>query len=372
LLAQIVKRASGQSFRAFTGTRIFEPLGMKNTHFRDDHAEIVKAMAYGYVPAADTFKLSITNFDTVGATSLLTTVEHLALWDENFYNPRVGGRQLIDQMLERGKLNSGESIDYAFGLTHGKYKGLAFVDHGGSDAGYRSDLLRFPDQHFSVACLCNLSINPSQLTREVADIYLAKELKPGPAKPDEPTARLTAEQLAGKVGIYYNPDGDMIRRIILRNGSLRALQGVTGTGVELRPLSDTRFRPAAQAVEIRFEPQGSGRMRWINVPDSGAKPVVYERAEEFKPTPAELAEYVGQYQSDEIEPVYRMAVQDGKLVLERLKSRASPLEPAIRDLFTNPVGNIRFVRDAHGNVAGFILNRGRILNFRFRRATGSR
>jgi len=372
LLAQIVKRVSGQSFRAFTTARIFAPLGMKNTHFRDDHAEIVKGMAYGYVPSADTFKLSITNFDTVGATSLLTTVEDLALWDENFYNPRVGGRQLISQMLERGKLNSGELIDYAFGLTHGKYKGLATVDHGGSDAGYRSDLLRFPDQHFSVACLCNLSINPSQLTRQVTDIYLAKELKPEPAKPEEPAAKLTEAQLAAKVGIYYNPDGDVIRRIILQNDSLRMLQGMAGAGALLKPLSDTRFRPEGQTVEIRFEPVGTGGMRWIDVPDSGAKPVAYERAEEFKPTPAQLADYVGQYQSDEIEPVYRMAIQDGKVVLERLKSGPSPLAPAIKDLFTNPLGNIRFVRDAQGKVAGFILNRGRILNFRFKKAAGNR
>ena len=370
LLAQIVKRVSGQSFRAFTTARIFEPLGMKNTHFRDDHAEIVKGMAYGYVPSFDTFKLSITNFDTVGATSLLTTVEDLALWDENFYNPRVGSRQLISQMLEPGKLNNGEALDYAFGLTLGKYKGLNFVDHGGSDAGYRSDLIRFPDQHFSVACLCNLSINPSQLARQVADIYLAKELKPDPAKPEEPAAKLTEAQLAGKVGIYYNPDGDVVRRIILQGGSLRALQGVAGTGVELKPLSDTRFRPVGQAVEIRLEPVGAGAMRWIDVPDSGAKPIAYERAEEFKPTPAQLADYVGQYQSDEIEPNYRMAIRDDRLVLERMKSGPSPLAPAIKDLFTNPLGNIRFVRDSQGKVTGFILNRGRILNFRFKKAAG--
>lgn len=370
LLAQIVKRVSGQSFRAFTTARIFEPLGMKNTHFRDDHAEIVKGMAYGYVPSFDTFKLSITNFDTVGATSLLTTVEDLALWDENFYNPRVGSRQLISQILEPGKLNNGKALDYAFGLTLGKYKGLNFVDHGGSDAGYRSDLIRFRDQHFSVACLCNLSINPSQLARQVADIYLAKELKPDPAKPEEPAAKLTEAQLAGKVGIYYNPDGDVVRRIILQGGSLRALQGVAGTGVELKPLSDTRFRPVGQAVEIRLEPVGAGAMRWIDVPDSGAKPIAYERAEEFKPTPAQLADYVGQYQSDEIEPNYRMAIRDDRLVLERMKSGPSPLAPAIKDLFTNPLGNIRFVRDSQGKVTGFILNRGRILNFRFKKAAG--
>jgi len=117
---------------------------------------------------------------------------------------------------------------------------------------------------------------------------------------------------------------------------------------------------------------GAGGMRWIDVPDSGAKAVVYERAEEFKPTPAQLTDYVGQYQSDEIELIYRMAIQDGKLVLERLQSRPSPLEPAIRDLFTHPLANIRFVRDAQGKVTGFILNSGRILNSRFRRVTGSR
>lgn len=50
----------------------------------------------------------VTNFDTAGATSLLTTVEDLALWDENFYNPRVGGtgaqrerRDLLRRAMEK-------------------------------------------------------------------------------------------------------------------------------------------------------------------------------------------------------------------------------------------------------------------------------
>ncbi len=246
------------------------------------------------------------------------------------------------------------------------------MDHGGSDAGYRSDLLRFPDQHLSVACLCNLSINPSQLTRQVADIYLAGELKPEPAKPEAPAVKLTETQLAAKLGIYHNPDGDVIRRIALQGGSLRMLPGMTGSGIALTPLSDSRFRPAGQQVEIRFEPQAAGGMRLIDTPDSGAKPAVYERAEEFKPDPAQLADYAGQYQSDEIEPVYRMTVQESRLVLERLKSRPSPLQPAIRDLFTNPLGNIRFTRDPQGQVTGFILNRGRVLNFRFKKAGNPR
>lgn len=92
LLGQIVKRISGQSLREFTTNRIFKPLGMNDTHFRDDHTEIVKHIAYGYTgTAAGGFRLYPTNFDTVGATGLLTTVEDLAKWDDNFEHPRVGG-----------------------------------------------------------------------------------------------------------------------------------------------------------------------------------------------------------------------------------------------------------------------------------------
>src|SRR5439155_644378 len=143
LLAQNVKRVANQSFREFTTTRIFEPLGMTNTHFRDDHAEIVEHIAYGYAEGKGrgVYRLSVTNFDTVGATSLLTTVEDLAHWDENFYHPRVGGPTLVSQQLERGKLASGKELDYAFGLVHGKYRGLSTIDHAGADAGYRADLL---------------------------------------------------------------------------------------------------------------------------------------------------------------------------------------------------------------------------------------
>jgi CubicO group peptidase (beta-lactamase class C family) len=150
LLAQVVKHVSGQSFRAFTSNRLFLPLGLSHTHFRDDHAEIVKDMAYAYAYHNGGFDLSVTNFDTVGATSLLTTVEDLALWDENFYAARVGGEALIKQLQERGYLNDGTQLSYAAGLEIGKYRGLNIVSHAGADAGYRANLIRFPDQHFSV------------------------------------------------------------------------------------------------------------------------------------------------------------------------------------------------------------------------------
>ena len=109
-------------------------------------------------------------------------------------------------------------------------------------------------------------------------------------------------------------------------------------------------------------------MRLTEVPDSGAKPTSYMRVEEFKPTAAQLQEYAGTYRSQEIEPVYRIRVQEGKLVLNRLKSKAAELQPALKDVFTTSVGSLRFLRNSAGRVTGVVLNAGRVLNFRFYKA----
>lgn len=381
LMALIVKRVSGMSFREFTTKNIFEPLGMKNTHFRDDHAEIIKNNAYGYSqenPSAP-FRLSITNFDTVGATSLHTTVEDLARWDENFYHPIVGGQALVDQMLQRGKLNNGEELDYAFGLVHGKHKGLKTIGHGGADAGYRSDMTRFPDQHFSVAVLCNSAdTNPSNLAEQVADIYLEKEIQAAapPAKPpsiplvNSAEVALTEPQLARFVGLYWNSDDDQYVKTYLKQGKLRAL-AFGDNDFTLKPANETLFHladlPFGDQVNIRFEPAAKEKT-WRIVQSFGdGKPSIFEAVTEFTPNAQELAEYVGAYGSEEIDPIYRITIQDGKLMLLRLKHKPVQLTSNVQDVFSSSAGTVRFTRDSKRKVNGFRLSSGRILNFRFAR-----
>ncbi len=364
LLAQIVKRVSGQSLREFTTSHIFEPLGMKNTHFRDDHAEIVKNIADGYSPARDSFELSVTNFDTVGATSLMTTVEDLALWDENFYNPKVGGPALIQQLLERGKLNNGQQLDYAFGLVVAPYRGLATVGHGGADAGYRSDIVRFPDQHFGVACLCNLArANPSDLTRKVAEIYLAKEMKPAETAPaaEEKGVPLTPEQLNGKAGTYLDLESNDTFRIIAKEDKLRISWGWEGDGTELKAVGENHFRLSSAPVEFTFE---SGKLLFK---EGVADPRVFTSVPAFTPSASQLNEYAGFYSSEEIDPLYTFKVEQDKLVLHRLKHEPDELHPVTRDFFAGPIGNIRFTRDAKGKISGFVLSTGRIKNMKFQK-----
>jgi len=376
LLAIIVKRVSGVSFREFTTKNIFEPLGMAHTHFRDDHEEVIKHDALGYERDGDgkPFRMSLTNFDTAGATSLHTTVEDLQLWDENFYHPRVGGPALIEQMLHRDKLNNGELQDYASGLAIGKYRGLPTVGHGGADAGYRSDITRFPDQHFGVSVLCNAAeANPGGLINQVADILLAKDFKTPAAAPAKETAKaaqipLTADQLTAIAGLYLNRESDDFSRITMKDGKLLFEVGRDDLH-ELQQFAPSRFHiagvPWSDSVELHFAPAQAGKPSSMEQIYEGGKPDVYESVPIFEPTAAQLAEFTGAFVSEEIDPVYRITLQDGKLTLNRLKQKPDTLSPATTDVFTGDIGALRFTRDDRKQISGFILDADRIQNFRF-------
>jgi CubicO group peptidase (beta-lactamase class C family) len=373
LLAQVVKHVSGQSFRTFTSNRIFLPLGMAHTHFRDDHAEIVKDIAYGYAPHNGDFRLSITNFDTVGATSLLTTVEDLGLWDENFYTARVGGEALVNQLQERGYLNDGTQLSYAAGLEIKKYRNLNIVDHAGADAGYQADLIRFPDQHFSVALLCNLaSINPSALSRRIADIYLAPSL--GASSPPITVPALapqpSVEQLKKWAGLYVNPDeSDRVMRVRLRGGNLQSGLDADGRVSDLEATDDARFRYIKDPqTELVFQAGENGAPAMLTTYIAGKMQHHYSRVPLYDPTATQLQEFTGVYRSDEIDMPYAVILSDGKLLVRSQKSNDMPLLPVSADLFSGSGNRIRFTRDTQGKITGALLNTSRIYNFRFDRS----
>jgi CubicO group peptidase (beta-lactamase class C family) len=183
LLSVIVKRASGKTLREFARENIFEPLGMHDTHFHDDHTMIVRGRATGYAPKeGGGFQIDMSDFEQTGDGAVMTTVEDLFRWDQNFYRPVVGGQAMVNQLQATGTLSGGKALTYAFGLSVSQYRGLPAVSHGGAWAGYRAELLRFPGENLSVICLCNLgNSNPGMLSRKVAEIYLAGKLGPAPS-----------------------------------------------------------------------------------------------------------------------------------------------------------------------------------------------
>src|SRR5689334_21194450 len=203
LLGVVVQRVTGKTLRQFAAEQIFTPLGMTSSRFHDDHNEPVHGRAAAYSPApGGTWKINIWNNDIVGQGGLMTTMEDLQKWDENFYTGKVGGPEFLQRQLQRGKLNNDSTLAYAFGLEVGAYRGLPMVEHSGSTGGYRTDLARFPSAHTSVATMCNVSnADAVGLAHRVADIVLASKLsQPLPSA----GSRAAAQQ--GTTAVSIPPD----------------------------------------------------------------------------------------------------------------------------------------------------------------------
>lgn len=374
LLSQIVKRASGRTLRQYADENIFKPLGMTRTMFYDDHNEIVKNRAASYVPRrGGGFQIAATTLDMVGDGNVFTCVEDLFLWDQNFYQNKLGkgGQELINLVLTTGKLNNGEKIDYAFGLVVGEYKGLRIVEHGGAFVGYRAMTMRFPDQRFSVVMQCNLgTMNPSNLARRIADIYLADQMKTETAiapKPEPKFIEVTERELNEKTGAYRNTVNGVIWRMSVKEGKLVA--EVPNNSIRFGAISPNEFRSIGAPVDftLRFEKQGQSM--GLRVQRATDKPIAFEQVQLVNPSAAQMAEYPGVYRSDEVQATYKLVLEGEKLFLkhenEFKDAPRNPLQATTSDAFTVQGIGIQFSRDDRKRVSGFTLNAGRVKNIKF-------
>ena len=219
LLGVIVSRVSGQSLQAFSDERLFKPLGMSATRWREDHRQVVPGRTTAYRQTRDgRFEtlMSITN--VTGNGGLLTTVGDLLKWNANLDEPRVGGPALVEWLETRGRLNDGFENEYARGLTVTNYKGLREVSHGGSTAGYQTFLARFPEARVSVAVLCNTTgTNPGAMAHALADAVLNGRTRDGEPRS---TATVADDVLRTRAGLYRDPVSGALLEIVLGTDGL--------------------------------------------------------------------------------------------------------------------------------------------------------
>jgi CubicO group peptidase (beta-lactamase class C family) len=372
LLGLIIRRASGKSVRAYADEQIFRPLGMRDTVFRDDHGMVIRKRASSYARGVfGGFRYIAVPHEMPGATNLFTSVEDLARWDQNFYEARVGGRAVVEQMYRKGRLNSGKEIDYAGGLVLGSYRGLKTVEHSGAHGGYRTVLLRFPEQRFSVILLANLAeITPAKLARQVADIYLEGRL--GPALPkegkDDPKGKVDRKLLDRYAGAYRLAPGVILTfarekdRLVLRAPGARHVLG---------QLSETGFVIRTSGVRYEFMKSAGGSIDKVKR-SFAAEETEAPRVRQLELTAKELAAYAGDYYSPELRVLYHVTVRDGRLRVRYPRGEVTLPQPYEGDEFVvggaSPFSALRFTRGADGQVSGFGVYTGRIRNLRFRRA----
>lgn len=359
LAAIIVSRVSGESFAEFSRKRIFEPLGMSKTSWRDDFTRIVKGRAAAYADSRGGFRLDMPFENVHGNGGLLTTVGDLLRWTSNFATPKLGDAAFVQEQQQPGKFNDGRQHGYALGLMIAPYKGVREVGHSGSTAGYRAYLAHYPDQGVGVAVLCNVSSgNAGQYAHAVADLYLGAAISTAPPTVSRPRYELKAGEADALAGLYRNTETGEPLRIVKEGTGLR-LEG----SAPLQAESGTRFTTSNQrAVEV-----SGTKLRLL---DRFGSVEPYERVAADQLEPRRLSDYEGTYFSDEAEVAYTAVVQDGTLVLKRRPDTTIRLTPVYADGFRG-LGFIRFHRDATGAVTGFSVSQDRVWDLRFKRMPSS-
>ncbi|UCC84585.1 MAG: serine hydrolase [Gemmatimonadota bacterium] len=374
LLAEIVERVTGQSFADWTAENIFQPLGMTDTHFHDDHQLVVPNRAYSYARRGDGYRKAVLSYANVGATSLFTTVRDLVKWEENLSDGEVGGPAVVETMHTRGILNDGDTLSYAFGLGIGEYRGLRTVGHSGGDAGFRSYAVRYPDEDFSVVVLSNLGdFSPSSMARRVADIYLADRLEDEePEAAPEPERERAAVEVDPAIYDDYAGDylfeTDVVR--VFRDGDRLWAQGPNDPPLELVPESETRFFVPAEEVYVTFERNEAGEVDRLVV-SQGDESLEGQRIEPFSPEQVELAEYTGEYYSEELGTTYTLVVEEDALIATHVRHDPIPLTPSAPDAFSGNTWffqDVQFERNAEGSITGFRVTSGRVRGLLFIRS----
>lgn len=359
LLGVIVKRVSGKSLRDFADERIFKPLGMTSTHFHDDYTMLVPGRTSAYAPRAGGWRVSIPNYDTYGATSLFTTVGDLLKWEANLDNPVVGDRALIARMEAPTPLTTGDTSNYGFGLSVDRYRGARVVGHGGADAGYRTDVARYPELGLATVVLCNAaSANPGLLGRRVADAYLGNALAAVPADVTPQGVPLSAARLQRRAGVYLQPRTMAVVELTLRDGKL--MLGRQGNAV-LIPVTEDRMRVAGQPPEAVFKDTASTAFDLV----TGGRSLHFERRQPVAATPQLLGSYIGDYVSDELAgAVYRVTASDSTISLRTGTSNPVPARLVFADTFLGGGYTIQFSR-TRGQISGFDVTNGRVRHVKF-------
>ncbi len=360
LLVTIVERVSGMPFTTFTSERIFKPLGMTQTSWRDDFERIVPGRAQAYARRGPVWVLDMPFDNVIGAGGMLTTVGDWLKWNDALDRRTLGG-WLVDSLESRATLTSGRKITYAMGLTVSDWRGEREVAHSGSTGGYATYLLRFPARGVSVAAMCNSAgSNPTSAARAVAEALL-----PALAPVAAPDSVATDNAVLSRVAGVY--------RSVRIHEPLYL--GVTAPGrgrggPSIRRLPDGSLMIGNTRALVDFGPDGRPT-RLRQLPATGdTVEFLYAGPTVWSPAVTELSAFAGEYGSPELRATWTARVDSGRLVLSARRGSRQVLTPVYRDAFSaGSMGTVWFSRDARGRVDAMHVSAGRMWNMTIPRVT---
>ncbi|MEM7548504.1 MAG: serine hydrolase domain-containing protein [Bacteroidota bacterium] len=372
LLADIVEQVSGMTFRQFADSAIFKPLKMKDTYVEDfDKGSNV----VGYPKKGKSFKRRVQKNGLDGESNVISTLDDLYLWDQNFYSNILGDKNqnLIDKITTSTVLNNGMKSNYNYGLEIDEYKGMKAISHDGEDFIHTSFILRIPEQQLSIICLIN-SINyidPIQESYQVLDLIFDKSSKTDTERSEDSYSTIPFKEIQNKIGGYYRIDQKGMasyRKILLNDGKLALSYFPKGKGYPFNSLSNNqflRYNRAGKPYKLTFKTidDDSYMIEEFEREPTGSEDWIFKRISEL---PFDVNEYVGTYIDKQHGAKVKIKKRKNKIIAKKSIIKI-PLVQFERDCFYSSEYEVLFyfLRDESGKVESIKVNAIDFRNFGF-------
>jgi CubicO group peptidase (beta-lactamase class C family) len=372
LLSEIVKTVSGKSFRTFTDSAIFKPLGMQHSRFLDNYTELIQNRAFSYEPLdSGYFTNDFQNVYTLGDGGLFTNITDMAKWVINFYSPIAGDSKDINQLTENGRLNNGNKIDYALGIVKNKYKGWQQFQHSGGLAGYRTFISVFPDLKMGFLVFSNVgNFNSDAKTHDIAKLFIHDttkvKIENKAENRDSSIAILKDQQhFNNYMGNYISEDGAQFNFSI--SNKKMYWNRYERSSLLIKESKDTFSVFNNPDVKFVFE-QSSEKISIVNQywPDNNR--LLKKYLTDSSQTDKTLQLYTGVYYSPELECSFGISLKDHHLLLTSNKYEDSQLMLIGNDDIIDKSGllnHLKILRDTSKKNIGFEVNSGQIMHLRF-------
>ncbi len=369
-MAKIIETVTKQEFSEWMKSSIFEPMGMTSTYVENKYNRVVAQNATSYYGSQENgFERAVEYWDYVGSGNIHSTVNDLLKWMSDFSHPKTGWEKHFKKLQTLDSLNNGNKNDYAFGIRIGDYEGITSIGHGGSIGGFRSNVITYPDKELSIVIVTNFSAgSPDQKTNAISEIIFGEtENEESTRSTSEiKTIRIPKKVLANYEGSYWSDAEIVVRKIYLRNDTLRYFRSEKNES-PIVPVGKDEFQMlnVPDKIIIKFEIIESQKSMITTVNEQ--EPSTYREFEPIDPAHANLSDYTGDYFSPELETLYSITLQNDTLYTHQSRHGDSPMTMIMKDLFRGewPFNVVRFRRDKNGNITGISVTNGRVRNLWF-------
>lgn len=372
---EAVARAENSTWDKLITTKIFQPLGMKNSDTTVAEMQKSTDFSFGYDYNAATKVTRKLPQREIGpaapAGAINSSARDMAQWVRfmlagGVYNgKRLVSEKSFNEALAK-QMKVGGPVDYGLGWFLRQWNNHKVAEHGGNIDGFNAQVALMPDQKLGFVLLTNVTASS---LGSFAMTTIWKNLVVDPTATEEKTAGPQGDPKL-EVGKYNLEAAGVNFEVTIKDGKL-TLTVPGQPPYPLESLGGRRYKladPAPAGFYATFRPiKGKETETELLVEQpQGNIVLVKESAAVTPPTATAAADagplsvFVGSYESEVNKQVIEIGVRDGKVSLIVPGQPPYPLAESEKDKLRSPglpeTYWIEVTRSSAGNVSGLVLN----------------